>query len=506
MIDEITQNPVSIERIIPANIRAEQMLLGAILIKPSQIEQVNDFLKAEHFFEIFHERIYTAIEILINKDLTPSLVALKSMLEKDQLFTEVGGEEYLVKLTTMAMVVINTRDYGKIIFDMAVKRSLVNIGEEIVNNAYDSTLEYTGAEQLEHAESKLYQLASEGINEKSFVKVADHVSLSMASIDRAMKNPGNVVGISTGITDLDKKLSGFHNSDLIIVAGRPGMGKTAFVINFALSACKSLLAKAAKDSPLPSVGLFSLEMSSEQLATRLLSMMTRIDSTNLRTGNIREEEYNKLKKASDELSTMPFFIDDTPALTISAVRTRARKLKRKHNVGIIFIDYLQLIRSSTKSENRVLEVTEITQGLKALAKELNIPIVALAQLSRAVEQRHDKRPVLSDLRESGSIEQDADVVMFLYREEYYLKSRLLQSREKDMGSEYDAIANKLDKVHNIAETIIAKHRNGSVGTILTDYSDQYSGIGDLPDARKAMYLDYLNNSNNNDKKIQYKPS
>ena len=465
----------TLERVIPANIKAEQMLLGAVLINHNLMEQVNEFLRPEHFYEILHQKIYHSIEVISEKGLTPSIITLKSMLDKDPLYAELNGDEYLVKLTTMAMVVINPQTYGKIIFDLAVKRNLIQIGEDIVNEAYNSTLEHSGPEQLELAESKLYQLASEGLNEKSFVSIKDHVALSLESINRAMKNSDHVTGISTGLRDLDTKLSGFHNSDLVIIAGRPSMGKTAFAINFALNACKSLLSKADPEKPKPSVGFFSLEMSSEQLATRLLSMMTKIDSTALRSGKVNEEHYNDLRKAAAELADMPFFIDDTPALTISAVRTRARKLKRKNNLGIIFIDYLQLLRGSHKSENRVLEISATTQGLKALAKELNVPVIALSQLSRAVEQREDKRPMLSDLRESGSIEQDADVVMFLYREEYYLSRREPQMDDPKY-SEWQA---QRDKAHNIAEVLVAKHRNGSVGSVLLYYVDKFSTIGNL---------------------------
>jgi replicative DNA helicase len=465
----------TLERVIPANIKAEQMLLGAVLINPNLIEQVNEFLRPEHFYEPMHQKIYNAIEVISEKGLTPSIITLKSMLDKDPLFIELKGEEYLVRLTTIAMVVINPHDYGKIIFDLAVKRNLIQIGEDIVNSAYNSTLENSGPDQLEMAESKLYELASEGLNEKSFVAIKDHITLSLESINRAMKNSDHVTGISTGLRDLDTKLSGFHNSDLVIIAARPSMGKTAFAINFAFNACKALLAKADPDKPKPSVGFFSLEMSSEQLATRLLSMMTKIDSSALRSGKVNEEHYNDLRKAAMEMAEMPFFIDDTPALSISAVRTRARKLKRKHNLGILFIDYLQLLRGTNKSENRVLEISEITQGLKAIAKELNIPVIALSQLSRAVEQREDKRPMLSDLRESGSIEQDADVVMFIYREEYYLSRK----EPKADDPKYAQWQEQLTKAHNIAELLVAKHRNGAVGNVALYYVDKFSTIGNL---------------------------
>ncbi len=464
-----------LQRQMPANFQAEQMLLGAILINSDLIEQVNEFLRSEHFYETLHQKIYSAIEILTEKRLTASTVTLKSMLDKDPLYNEANGDEYLIKLATIAMVVINPYDYGKIIYDLALKRNLISLGEDIVNDSYNSTLEQTATEQLELAESRLYQLASKGVYNKGFVCMKDLVTESLESINRAMKNKNHITGISTGLMDLDNKLSGFQNSDLIIIAGRPSMGKTAFAINFAFNACKAL-SKKTKDNEKPaSVGFFSLEMSAEQLASRLLSMMARVDSTHLRNGKVNEEHYIDLKKASTELADMPFFIDDTPALSIATVRTRARKLKRKHNLGIIFVDYLQLLRGSQKTDNRVLEISEITQGLKAIAKELNIPVVALSQLSRAVEQREDKHPMLSDLRESGSIEQDADLVMFLYREEYYLKRK-----EPTPGDpKYSEWQEKLDKAHNIAKILIAKHRNGSVGNIQLYYVDKFSSIDNL---------------------------
>ena len=470
---EIKENPLI--RKLPANVHAEQMLLGAILINSNYIEQVNDFLKPEHFFELFHQKIYRAMEILFEKGLSITIVTIKSMIDKDPLYHEINGDEYLIKLTTVAMVVINPNDYGRIIYDAALKRELIAIGEEIVNDAYNATLENIASEQLEAAEGKLYLLASQGIKEKGFTAIKDSVFDSLMSINRAMKNSDHVTGISTGLLDLDNKLSGFQNSDLIIIAGRPSMGKTAFAINFAFNACKALQRKTAEGEKVPSVGFFSLEMSSEQLSTRLLSMLSNIDSHQLRNGKISEEHYNNLRKASDQLSQMPFYIDDTPALSIASVRARARKLKRKHNLGIIFVDYLQLLRGVTNVNNRTVEISEITQGLKAIAKELNIPVIALAQLSRAVEQRDDKRPMLSDLRESGSIEQDADLVMFVYREEYYLKRKEPQNSDP----KYLEWQSQLAAVHNTAEIIVAKHRNGAIGNVKLYYEDKFSKIGNL---------------------------
>lgn len=457
---------------LPSNVEAEQMLLGAILINPDLFSQVIEFLKSEHFFEPLHQKIYYAIEAVCEKEMLLTPITLKSMLDHDQLFNKAGNIKYLGKLTTLAIMVINIKDYGQIIFDLSIKRQLIEIGKNIVNDAY-SSLESSSKEQIEHAEVKLYNLISKGVIDRHFVSIGDSVSHSLKSINLAMKNLDHVIGISTGLIDLDFKLSGFHNSDVIIIAGRPSMGKTAFAINFAFNACASLKQRGGENSQ--SVGIFSLEMSSEQLIHRLLSMLTNIDSSNLRSGRISEEHYISLQKSALYLSSLPFFIDDTPSLSISALRTRARKLKRKHNLGILFIDYLQLIRGSHQNDNRVLEISEITQGLKTIAKELNIPIVALSQLSRAVEQRDDKKPMLSDLRESGSIEQDADVVMFLYREEYYL-SRKEPPIDDMKRHEWQ---NKMEKSHNITEIIIAKHRNGPTGSVHVYYDTRFSKIGNL---------------------------
>ena len=464
-----------IQRRAPANIQAEQMLLGAILINSNHYEQVLEFLKPEHFFAPLHQKIYTAIGIIIEKGLMPTSIAITSMVERESSFEEAGGAEYLIKITTMAMVVINPGDYGRIIYDLAVKRSLIAIGEQIVNDAYNASLAHEASEQLEAAETNLFNLASSGISDKTTMSIKESVNLSIESINRAMKTSDRVSGISTGLIDLDNKLSGFHNSDLVIIAGRPSMGKTAFAINFALNACRALTRRIREGEQPKSVAIFSLEMSSEQLATRLLSMLTKIDSSALKNGMINEEHYNDIRKAAAELSEMPIFIDDTPALSIAGLRARARKLKRRNNLGIIFVDYLQLLRGSSNYQNRVLEISEITQSLKAIAKELDVPVIALSQLSRAVEQRDDKRPMLSDLRESGSIEQDADIVMFLFREEYYL----LRQEPSAGGEKHSQWQEQLNKAHNVADIIVAKHRNGAVGNVQVLYVDKYSTVGNL---------------------------
>ncbi len=466
----------ALTRTLPYNIQAEQMLLGSVIANNEVLNRVSEFLRSEHFYEPIHKKIYHSINLIIEKGISATPVSLYNMFSGDEQFQAVGGNEYLNKLAILATTVINPNDYGRIIYDLSLRRDLISLGEEMITTAYDSGLDYAAVEQIEEAENKLFHLASEGFSERGFLNISDTIASSLTSIDRAMKSPDHITGVTSGLVDLDAKLSGFHKSDLVIIAGRPSMGKTAFAINLAVNACKALFEKKrTKEDTLPSVGVFSLEMSSEQLSTRMLSMYTKIDSSALRSGKVNEQHYNELRAQAQMLSELPFFIDDTPALSISAIRTRARRLKRKNNLGILFIDYLQLIRgSSSTSENRVQEISEITQGLKALAKELGIPIIALSQLSRAVEQRDDKRPMLSDLRESGSIEQDADIVMFIYREEYYL-SRRQPTPGTDKHNEW---LETLNKVHNVAEIIIAKHRNGPVGTVQLFYDNRYSKFKD----------------------------
>lgn len=456
---------------IPANAEAEQMLLGAIIMNNDSLNKVSEFLKPENFYEPIHQKLYTAINSIIHKGISANPASLTSSLGNDQQFQNVGGAKYLGKLVSLAMTVVNVYDYGRIVHDLSIRRNLISVGEDIVNQAYKAGVDYSATDQIEKAEQHLFNLASEGMFDRGYLKMRESIDLSLEMINNAMQSDDHITGISTGLADVDKKLSGFHRSDLLILAGRPSMGKTALAINLAINACKNLVEKHKIDEgEVPSVAFFSLEMSSEQLTTRILSMNTSIDSSSLRSGRVGEEHYNKLRQEAEELSNLPFFIDDTPALSISALRTRARRLKRKHNLSILFVDYLQLLRGSRNYDNRVLEISEITQGLKALAKELDIPIIALSQLSRAVEQREDKRPMLSDLRESGSIEQDADVVMFIYREEYYLARK-----EPEPGSQqHNEWFDKLNRVHNLAEIVVAKHRNGPIGIVELFYDAGYS--------------------------------
>ncbi len=474
---------MELERKLPSNVQAEQILLGAILINPELIHKISDFLHPTHFFEHLHKKIYAAILSLDQKGQLVSPVTVKLMLEKEEvsLFHDAGGARYLHELTLLAMVVINSKDYAHVIHELALKRQLIKIGEEMVNDAYDPSPIESVAEQIEFAQDCLYDLNSNRLKDKNYVLIQDSLETSMQAIAEAMSKKEHITGIPTGLTDLDNKLCGFQNSNLVIIAARPAMGKTAFAINFALNACKALHAQGK------GVALFSLEMSADEITTRILARETKINSSFLRSGkNLGEEGYNRLRNASSALRNVQFIIDDTPALSIAALRTRAKELKRKHNLGIIFVDYLQLLHTSRKGDNRVMEISDITQGLKAIAKELNIPVIALSQLSRAVEQREHKRPILSDLRDSGTIEQDADIVMFLYREEYYLKN----AQPTPQSSKYAEWQEKMAAFTNVAEILIAKHRNGPFGEVHLNYATEFSHIQDLSSEKKAEVRKY----------------
>jgi replicative DNA helicase len=469
-------------RLQPSNILAEQMLLGAILINNEAINRVGDFLAAEHFHEPVHQRIYEAIQTFLERGIIATPVTMKNYFDKDAALADIGGAEYLARLAGLSVTVINIVDYGRTVYDLAVRRKLIEIGEDIVNDAFDKEIEVTANEQIEQAEQVLYNLASEGRSDTGFIALKKSLKEAIDRAQLAYKHQGKVSGVSSGFNDLDNLLGGLQNSDLLILAGRPSMGKTALAINIALNGCEYLydIAKKETNNPQlapPAVGFFSLEMSSEQLAARMLSMVSKVNASKMRTGNLTDEDFTHIVRANKELQDLPFFIDDTPALSISALRTRARRLKRKHNLGMLVVDYLQLLRGVTKAGegNRVQEVSEITQGLKAIAKELNIPVIALSQLSRAVEQREDKRPQLSDLRESGSIEQDADIVMFIYREEYY-ESR----KEPREGSpEHDTWQSRMNEIMNVSDVIIAKQRHGPIGTVQLYFDSKTTKFGNL---------------------------
>ena len=467
-----TQGDSLLNRTLPYNILAEQMLLGTILVDNEMITKINEFLDADHFFDPIHKKIYSVINTFLEKGIIANPITLKNYFDKEDALKDKGGAKYLADLASLSATIINVYDYGRTIYDLALRRQLIHIGEEITNDAFNKEQGLSANEQIEIAEQKLYNIADDYLeHNQGFVQLNKPLTAAIGKAQQAFKNKHKVSGIATDFVDLDELLGGFQDSDLVIVAGRPSMGKTALALNFAINCCNALLnnfantkEKDASEKP-KSVGFFSLEMSSEQIASRLISMSSGINTSKLRTGHIDEEEFGYIVKASKELQELPLFIDDTPSLSIASLRTRARRLKRKHNLGILFVDYLQLLRPNnvnSRDHNRVQEISEITQGLKAIAKELHIPVVAGSQLSRAVEQREDKRPLLSDLRESGTIEQDSDIVMFIYREEYYLMRRKPTKEGTDL---YEKWQQDMDNVKNITDLIVSKHRNGPVGNV-----------------------------------------
>lgn len=451
----------------PANIEAEQALLGAILVNNRAYEHVSDFLKPEHFTDPLHGRIFDAAGKQIERGQEANPTTLQFYFERDEAFSDVGGGTYLTRLAANAITVINARNYGETIHDLYLRRQLIALGEDTVNEAYEPDIEVTATNQIETAEQRLYDLATAGDYQGGFRDFSSILTFAIEAADAAYKRDGALTGVSTGLIDLDGLLGGLHRSDLIILAGRPSMGKTALATNIAFHVAESYREEPdefGKPKVVDGgvVAFFSLEMSAEQLATRILAEKSKIGSEKIRRGTIGRDEWDNLVDAAQQLEKAKIFIDDTPALTVSALRTRARRLKRQHGLGLIVVDYLQLVSgSSNRQDNRVQEVSEITRGLKTLAKELDVPVVALSQLSRQVEQRDDKRPQLADLRESGSIEQDADVVMFIFREEYYLE-RIMP---RDNDPEYENWKAKMAEVHGIAEVIVAKQRHGPIGKV-----------------------------------------
>lgn len=476
----------------PYNLQAEQVLLGNLMVNNEELNKVADFLLKEHFFEPTHQKIYEAIQKFHDKGIVANPITLKNYFDQEEALKVQGGERYLADLAGLSVNIVNVYDYGKTIYELALKRNLINIGKDIVNDAYQESLDISAHDQIEIAERKLYDLSMNDLDkQKGFAQIKKPLIDAINRAQGAYKNKGKVSGIATNFVELDEMLGGFQDSDLIIIAGRPSMGKTAVAGNLAYNACQSLIKNyndakqneeeqdnIDKHKKVKSVGFFSLEMSAEQIATRLLSMVSGVDSSKLRTGHIEESDFAEVAKASREIQDIPFYIDDTPSLSISALRTRARRLKRLHNLGVIFVDYLQLMRPATSGRemSRVQEISEITQGLKAIAKELNVPVVALSQLSRAVEQREDKKPLLSDLRESGSIEQDADIVIFIYREEYYLERK---EPKKSNEQQYKEWLDSLEKVKNVTELIVSKHRNGPIGSVELFFDEKHTRFSNL---------------------------
>jgi len=467
-------------RVAPHNLEAEQALLGAILVNNDAFDRVSDFLKSEHFSEELHRRIYEIGSHLIRAGKLASPATMRTFLGEHDL----GGvtvPQYLARLAAEATTVINAKDYGRAIFDLASRRALINIGEDVVNTAYDAPVDMSPRDQIEEAERRLYEVAEQGQQSGGFQSFSSALTIAVDMAAKAWERDGKLSGVATGLADLDHKMGGLQQSDLIIIAGRPGMGKTALATNIAFNIARAYEfetradgARQAKNGGI--IGFFSLEMSAEQLATRVIAEQSGVPSYKIRRGDISEHDFQRIVAASREMQQVPFFIDQSGGISIAQLAARARRLKRQKGLDVLVLDYLQLLSGSKSREgNRVQELTEITTGLKALAKELNVPIVALSQLSRQVEQRDDKRPQLSDLRESGSIEQDADVVLFVYREEYYLKNR-----EPKIGTpEYPVWQNEMDLVHGQAEVIIGKQRHGPTGTIKLAFEAELTRFSNL---------------------------
>ena len=486
------------QRLPPSNLAAEQALLGALLANNKAYERVSEFLAPEHFADPVHGRIYQAISRRVEAGQLADAVTLKAEFEHSGVLDEVGGTAYLAQLLTAMVGIINAGDYGQTVHDAWLRRQLIDVGETLVNRAFGAEPELDGRDQMEAAEQQLFDLATKGGTEGGFVTFERALTLAIESAERAFQRSGGVSGLSTGLRDLDAKTGGLHPSDLVILAGRPGMGKTALVTKVASGAARASLAESLKEGGgdphmKGSVAVFSLEMSAEQLATRLLAEEARISGDRIRRGDIGPKDFDRFVQVAREISSIPLEIDDTPAITLSALRTRCRRLKRSKGLALVIVDYLQLMRpaAGTRPESRVLEISMITQGLKALAKELSVPVIALSQLSRAVENREDKRPQLSDLRESGSIEQDADMVMFIYRDEYYLAQRAPQQMAFDSEDKFQAALDKwqqdMERVHNKAELYIAKQRQGPTGKIDLFFEGEFTRFGDLDQTHNDMH-------------------
>jgi len=466
---------------IPNSIEAEQQLLGAILTNNDVYDRVASIIGAQHFYDPVHARIFEVASARIAKNNLASPVTLKAFLEEDEGLKELGGPSYLVKLAGAAISTYAVRDYAQMIYDLAIRRQLIGLGQDIAGKAARMDVDSEPKDQIVEAEQQLYRLSEQGQTDSGFQSFLKAVTDAVNVANAAYQREGGLAGVSTGLIDMDKKLGGLHKSDLLIIAGRPSMGKTSLATNLAFNIAKSYRRGTLPDGTEGSVeggvvGFFSLEMSAEQLAARVLSEASEVPSEQIRRGDLTEGEFRRFVDAAKQLESCPLYIDDTPALPISQLAARARRLKRTHGLDVLIVDYLQLVRGTGRSENRVNEISEITMGLKAIAKELDIPVIALSQLSRQVENREDKRPQLSDLRESGSIEQDADVVMFVFREEYYAE------REKPSDEKLDEIAawqERMARLHGKAEVIIGKQRHGPIGTIELSFEGRFTRFGNL---------------------------
>jgi replicative DNA helicase len=471
MSSSLVNLDISKDEHVPKNIEAEQTILGSILANNEIFDEITDQLDESYFFDPIHQKIYKIIANLISKGLLANPVTIKNFFNSKEELIEIGGIDYLVKLTKVSTTKNQIKYYSQLLSDLYIRRQLINISEETLEESKNKDLEISGTNILENTERKLFEIAERGEFQRSFVTFKDALKETIDMATAAYKNDQGIVGVPSGLTDLDDRLGGLHKQDLLIIAGRPSMGKTALATNIAFNASLNI----KKNNLKTSVAFFSLEMSSEQLSTRILSEQSRIKSNDIRRGKINQDDFERFIEASKNLETLPLHIDDTPSITISALSNRARRLKRKEGLDLVVIDYIQLMKSSGyRNESRVLEIAEITQGLKALAKELDVPILALSQLSRQVEQREDKKPQLSDLRESGSIEQDADVVMFVFREQYYLEKQ----EPKPGTAEHVEWQEKMSQIHNEAEILIGKQRHGPTGVIKLEFESAFTKFKD----------------------------
>ena len=466
---------------LPHSVEAEQQLLGALLTNNDVYDRVASILGPHHFHDPVHARIFEIAAARIAKNQLASPVTLKAFMEEDEGLKELGGPAYLARLAGAAISTFAVRDYAQMIYDLAIRRELIGLGRDISAKAARVDVASEPREQIVEAEQHLYKLSEQGQAESGFQSFLKAVTDAVNVANAAYQREGGLAGVSTGLMDMDKKLGGLHRSDLLILAGRPSMGKTSLATNIAFNIAKTYRRGALHDGGEGAVegwvvGFYSLEMSAEQLAARILSEAAEVPSEQIRRGDMTEPEFRRFVEAAKALEACPLYIDDTAALPISQLAARARRLKRTHGLDVLIVDYLQLVRPASAKDSRVNEVSEITQGLKAIAKELDIPVIALSQLSRQVESREDKRPQLSDLRESGSIEQDADVVMFVFREEYYAE------REKPSDDRLDEMAawqDRMERLHGKAEVIIGKQRHGPIGTVELSFEGQFTRFGNL---------------------------
>lgn len=478
----LTKEDEPLHRQVPHNIEVEQALLGAVLINNEAFFRVSDFLDPAHFFDPLHRQVYEKAAQLIRLGKVADPRTLKSFLRDGDLAGDITIAEYLARLAYEATTIINAEDYGRTIHDFAIRRALITIGEDMVNIAYEAPIDMAPRDQIEDAERRLYEVAETGRFNTGFQSFADALKAAIDMAGAAYKRAGHLSGLATGLADLDRMMGGLQSSDLVILAGRPGMGKTALATNIAYNVAKAWRGEQRPDGAIKTVdggkvGFFSLEMSSEQLATRILAEQAGVPSSDIRRGAIQEDQFDRVVEAAQEMQRIPLYIDQTGGISIGQLAARARRLKRQRGLDLLIVDYLQLLIGTSRrsSDNRVQEITEITTNLKALAKELNVPILALSQLSRQVESREDKRPQLSDLRESGSIEQDADVVLFVFRDEYYLKNR----KPKEGTEEFFKWMAEMDAVAGRAEVIIGKQRHGPTGTIELQYEAEVTRFSSI---------------------------